>query len=71
MIGKKKFIYDLWGDTVNIASRMESHGLPGRVQVSQRTYQLLKDDFAFEHRGKIEVKGMGELDAYLVKSETA
>jgi class 3 adenylate cyclase len=67
VIGKKKFIYDLWGDTVNIASRMESHGLPGRVQVSERTYRLLKDDFRFEHRGKVEIKGMGEQDVYLVK----
>jgi adenylate cyclase len=67
VIGKKKFIYDLWGDTVNIASRMESHGLPGRIQVSPRTYHLLKGQFAFEHRGRIEIKGRGELDAYLLK----
>ncbi len=67
VIGKKKFIYDLWGDTVNIASRMESHGLPGRIQVSSRSYQLLKERFTFEHRGKIEIKGMGEQDVYLLK----
>jgi len=66
VIGKRKFIYDLWGDTVNIASRMESHGLPGRIQVSPRTYQLLKDEFSFEHRGRIEIKGRGELDTYLL-----
>ena len=70
VIGKKKFIYDLWGDTVNIASRMESHGIPGRIQVSQRTYLLLRDDFLFEQRGRIEVKGMGELEAYLIKNGT-
>jgi class 3 adenylate cyclase len=70
VIGKKKFIYDLWGDTVNIASRMESHGLPGRIQVSSRTHQLLRHDFPFEHRGRIEVKGMGEMEAYLVKNGT-
>ncbi len=68
VIGKKKFIYDLWGDTVNIASRMESHGVPGRVQVSAHTYALVKDELSFEHRGKIEVKGMGEQDVYLLKN---
>ncbi len=66
VIGKKKFIYDLWGDTVNMASRMESHGVPGRIQVSSRTYRLLKDTTPFEHRGKIEIKGMGQQDVYLL-----
>jgi adenylate cyclase len=68
VIGKKKFVYDLWGDTVNVASRMESHGLPGRIQVSPRTYQLLRDRFPFEHRGTIEIKGMGRQDVFLLKN---
>ena len=68
VIGKKKFVYDLWGDTVNVASRMESHGLPGRIQVSPRTYHLLSDRFLFEHRGPIEIKGMGRQDVYLLKN---
>ena len=68
VIGKKKFVYDLWGDTVNVASRMESHGLPGRIQVSPRTYHLLRDRFPFEHRGTIEIKGMGRQDVYLLKN---
>jgi class 3 adenylate cyclase len=66
VIGTKKFIYDLWGDTVNTASRMESTGLPGRVQVSEATYQLLKDLFEFEDRGPIEVKGKGQMSVYLL-----
>ncbi len=68
VIGKKKFIYDLWGDTVNIASRMESHGVPGRVQVAGWTYNLLKQKLPFEHRGRMAIKGKGELDVYLLKT---
>jgi len=67
IIGKKKFIYDLWGDTVNIASRMESHGESGKIQVAEGTYQLLKDKYAFEFRGEIEVKGKGKLKTYFLK----
>jgi class 3 adenylate cyclase len=66
VIGRKKFIYDLWGDTVNTASRMESHGIPGRIQVTEATYRLLCDRYAFEERGTIEVKGKGELRTYLL-----
>jgi class 3 adenylate cyclase len=66
VIGTKKFIYDLWGDTVNTASRMESHGVPGRVHVSEATYQLLASDYAFERRPPIEVKGKGAMQTYLV-----
>ena len=66
VIGTKKFIYDLWGDTVNTASRMESHGVPGRIQVSEATYQLLAGRFAFEPRPPIEVKGKGAMQTYLV-----
>ncbi len=66
VIGKKKFIYDVWGDTVNIASRMESHGLPGAIQVSETTYDAVKARFTLEPRGPIQVKGKGEMHAYLL-----
>jgi class 3 adenylate cyclase len=66
VIGTKKFIYDLWGDTVNTASRMESSGLPGRIQVSEATAVLLKDQFELEDRGAIEVKGKGTMHTYLL-----
>ncbi|MBE9117026.1 DUF3365 domain-containing protein [Lusitaniella coriacea LEGE 07157] len=64
VIGLKKFIYDLWGDAVNIASRMESSGAPGKIQVSAATYELLKDQYMFEERGAIAVKGKGEMVTY-------
>ncbi|MEC4803900.1 MAG: adenylate/guanylate cyclase domain-containing protein [Jaaginema sp. PMC 1079.18] len=67
VIGIKKFIYDLWGDTVNIASRMESQGISGEIQVTEATYLLLKDRFYFEKRGNIEVKGKGLMTTYLLK----
>jgi class 3 adenylate cyclase/Tfp pilus assembly protein PilF len=69
IVGVKKFSYDIWGDTVNLASRMESSGDIGKVNVSQYTYELLKDDarFRFEHRGKIQAKGKGEVDMYFVE----
>lgn len=66
VIGLKRFIYDLWGDTVNTASRMESHGLPGAIQVSEVTYESLKEQYCFEKRGIIQVKGKGEMTAYLL-----
>ncbi|MDQ2099009.1 MAG: adenylate/guanylate cyclase domain-containing protein [Tychonema bourrellyi B0820] len=66
VIGIKKFIYDLWGDTVNIASRMESHGLPWRIQVSETTYKLLEHKYLFDERGTIEVKGKGAMTTYLL-----
>jgi adenylate cyclase len=66
VIGTHKFIYDLWGDTVNTASRMESHGVIGRVHVSAVTYELVKDKFKFEARGVIEVKGKGPMETYLL-----
>jgi sensor domain CHASE-containing protein/class 3 adenylate cyclase len=68
VIGLKKFIYDLWGDTVNTASRMESHGIPGAIQVSSATYERLKDKYLFEERGTIDVKGKGEMNTYILKS---
>jgi len=66
IIGSKKFIYDLWGDTVNIASRMESLGQLGAIQVSEPTYERLKDKYTFERRGKIEVKGKGKMTTYFL-----
>ena len=67
VIGTRKFIYDLWGDTVNIASRMESHGLPNCIQVTETTQALLSGKFVFEKRGLIEVKGKGEMITYFLK----
>jgi class 3 adenylate cyclase len=66
VIGRHKFIYDLWGDTVNTASRMESSGLPGRIQVTAAIYERLRNRYWFEERGEIEVKGKGRLKAYLL-----
>lgn len=67
VIGLKKFIYDLWGDTVNIASRMESSGVPGRIQVSATTWEHLRDQFEFEARGTQDLKGLGATESYLMK----
>jgi class 3 adenylate cyclase len=67
VIGKSKYIYDLWGDTVNLASRMESGGLPDMIQVTRPVYEKLKDLFVFEPRGEIEVKGKGNVEAWLLK----
>jgi adenylate cyclase len=66
VIGHSKFIYDVWGDVVNTASRMESHGLPGRIQVTVRTHGRLRDRYRFEDRGEVAVKGKGRLHAYLL-----
>jgi adenylate cyclase len=67
VIGRKRFLYDLWGDAVNTASRMESQGMPGRIQITRATYELLKDEFACEPRGTVAVKGKGDMETwYLV-----
>lgn len=66
LIGKHKFAYDVWGQTVNIASRMETGGSPGRVNISGITYQLVKDQFRCSSRGHIEVKNMGKMDMYFI-----
>jgi guanylate cyclase len=67
VIGTKRFLYDLWGDAVNTASRMESNGTPGRIQITRATYELLRNDFVCESRGAISVKGKGEMETwYLV-----
>jgi class 3 adenylate cyclase len=71
VIGSHKFAYDLWGDTVNTASRMESHGIPGRIQVTEGTYRRLRGRYAFEARGDIEVKGKGTRAAYLLTGRLA
>ena len=68
VIGRRKFVYDVWGDAVNIASRMESHGLGNAVQITQATYELIKDEFLCEPRGSVNVKGKGEMDVWLVTS---
>ena len=67
VIGKSKYIYDLWGDTVNLASRMEAGGVPDTIQVTRSVYEKLKDEFVFEPRGAIEVKGKGRVEAWLLK----
>jgi class 3 adenylate cyclase len=71
VIGRHKFIYDLWGDTVNRASRMESHGVPGCIQVGETAYRLLRDRYEFEDRGEIEIKGTGRRRAYLLVGRRA
>lgn len=67
VVGKKKFRYDLFGDTINAASRMESSGEPGKINISGPTYQLVKNDIDCEYRGKIHAKGKGEMEMYFVK----
>jgi adenylate cyclase len=71
VIGLKKFIYDLWGDTVNLASRMESNGIPDRIQVSATTWEHLRENYDFEARGDIDVKGIGSVKAYLLIGKKA
>lgn len=69
VIGTTKFIYDLWGDTVNLASRMESTGVPGQIQVTRRVYEHLRESFEFESRGVVHVKGKGEIETWLLRAE--
>jgi len=71
VIGIKKFIYDLWGDTVNLASRMESHGVTGEIQVTDAVYERMREKYVLEPRGKIEIKGRGQQQAYLLKGRRA
>jgi guanylate cyclase len=70
VIGRKRFLYDLWGDAVNTASRMESHGTPGRIQITRSTYELLAEEFECEPRGTIAVKGKGEVEAWYLVGPT-
>jgi class 3 adenylate cyclase len=73
IVGVKKFQYDIWGDTVNTASRMVSAGEVGKVNISHATYELLKEDeqFSFEHRGKVQAKGKGEMEMWFVKTNNS
>lgn len=71
VIGTKKFIYDLWGDAVNTASRMESHGIPDAIQVTESTYNYLKSNYLFKPRGRILVKGKGKMNTYLLIGRVA
>jgi class 3 adenylate cyclase len=71
VVGKRKFTYDVWGDSVNIASRMESAGQPGKVNLSAYSYDLVKEFFNCVYRGKVDVKGKGEIDMYFVEDEIA
>lgn len=67
VIGKRKFSYDLWGDTINTASRMESHGVPGRIQVTEQVYEQLRDRYEFERRDAVAVKGKGDMQTYFLQ----
>ena len=69
VIGRKKFIYDLWGDAVNTASRRESHGAEGIIQITRATYELVKDEFVCEPQGTINVKGKGEMEVWFVTGQ--
>jgi class 3 adenylate cyclase len=71
VVGTKKFAYDIWGDTVNIASRMESASDIGKINIAQGTYELIRDDFEFEYRGKAEVKNRGRLNMYFLLGKKA
>lgn len=68
IIGSRKFIYDLWGDTVNLASRMESHGLPDAIQVTRPVFEKMRGSYHFEERGAIEVKGKGTVETWILQS---
>jgi class 3 adenylate cyclase len=69
VVGHKKFQYDVWGDTVNIASRMETQGEPGKIQVTQAFYELIKDSFVCEPKGQVEIKGKGMMETWFLVRE--
>jgi adenylate cyclase len=71
VIGLRKFTYDLWGDTVNTAARMESHGIPGEIQVTEQARKLLDDEYEFEDRGLVEIKGKGPMVVSLLRRARA
>ena len=66
MVGTRKFFYDVWGDAVNLAARMETTGSAGKIQVSQDIYECLRDEFVLEARGEIEVKGKGKMPTWFL-----
>ncbi|MBK7956856.1 MAG: adenylate/guanylate cyclase domain-containing protein [Bacteroidetes bacterium] len=68
IVGRKKFAYDIWGDTVNIAARLEQSGVPGKVNISGMTYELIKDSFNCSYRGKVDAKNKGKIDMYFVEN---
>ena len=67
IVGTTKFRYDVWGDAVNVASRMESQGVPGKIQIGQATYNLIKDAFACELRGAHDIKGKGQMQTWFLE----
>jgi len=67
VIGCTKYHYDIWGDTVNTASRMESHGVPGKIQIAQSTYELIKDEFDCTRRGVVQIKGKGPMQTWFLE----
>jgi len=69
VVGTKKFAYDIWGDTVNVASRMESKSKPGKINISESTYELIKDQYDCEFRGEIDVKNKGMMKMFFVNAE--
>lgn len=71
VIGTSRFLYDMWGDTVNTASRMEAYGIPEQTQVTEKTYDLLRERFDLEPREPIEIKGKGRMKTYLLRAERA
>jgi adenylate cyclase len=68
VVGRRKFAYDIWGDTVNTASRLESSGAPGEVNISEATYRLVKDRFICESRGEVAAKNKGSIAMYFVRA---
>ena len=69
VVGKKKYAYDIWGSTVNVASRIESAGEAGRVNISADTYELVKDKYTCHYRGKVLAKNVGEIDMYFIEKQ--
>jgi class 3 adenylate cyclase len=71
IVGKQKYSYDLWGDVVNTASRLENTSLPGRIHVANTVHARLLDDFELEQRGLVEIKGMGPIETFFLNGEKA
>jgi class 3 adenylate cyclase len=70
IVGVKKFAYDIWGDTVNTAARMEQQGQAGKINISESTYKLVLEDFSFNRRGMIAAKNKGEIEMYFVEQHS-